>query len=297
MRFKKKYLVGISIGISILILDIMYFLGQKWFIPVLIIAVTISWLQMWIDFFVENKRQKEIESRFLDFVRNLTGAIKSGMPVPRAITHVSKIDYGPLSPFVKKLGYQVEWAIPVHKALIYFSRQTNNDIIKRAVSTVIEAEQSGGNMEDVLESITGSLVEIKKIKESRRASIQSQVIQSYVIFFVFLGVMIVIQNLLVPYLLGSQQGGGSTVGVISEGPQESVPLVLQQQINYESFSSFIISLSKWFVSLRGIFIMLALIQGLFAGIIIGKLAEGDLISGFKHSLILMTVAFFVMTIF
>ena len=61
-------------------------------------------------------------------------------------------------------------------------------------------------MEDVLESITGSLIEIKKIKESRRASVHSQIIQSYIIFFVFIGVMIVIQKLLVPYLLGTPTG-------------------------------------------------------------------------------------------
>ena len=70
MKFKKKYLFGIGIGISIIILDFIYFWMKKWFIPVLIIAVTVSWFQFWVDFFLENQRQKEIEARFLDFVRN-----------------------------------------------------------------------------------------------------------------------------------------------------------------------------------------------------------------------------------
>ena len=43
--------------------------------------------------------------------------------------------------------------------------------------------------------------------------------------------------------------------------------------------------------------MLSLIQGLFAGVIIGKMAEGDLTSGLKHSLILMTVAMLAMSLF
>ena len=131
------------------------------------------------------------------------------MPASKAIIHVSKSDYGALSPYILKLGYQVEWAIPVHKALLFFSNATRNDIIRRSIATVIEAEQSGGNMEDVLESITASLIEIKKIKEQRRASVHSQILQSYVIFFIFLGVMIVVQNLLVPYLMGTGDSGGS----------------------------------------------------------------------------------------
>ncbi|MBN2422664.1 type II secretion system F family protein [Candidatus Woesearchaeota archaeon] len=292
MKFKKEYMVGISIGIFILIMDVLLFLKTKWFLPGLIIAVSIAWSQIWLDIFSENRRQKDLESRFLDFVRNLAGAIKSGMPVPKAITHISKLDYGPLSKYVRRLGYQVEWAIPVHKALIYFSNSTKNEILKRAVSTVIEAEQSGGNMEEVLESITGSLIEIKKIKESRRASVNSQTVQSYIIFFVFIGVMIVIQRLLVPYLLGTQTG--SILGGVAEASSPAV--AIDVTIDTNSFTGFIITATQWFTSLKGIFLMLSLIQGFFAGIIIGKLSEGEIISGLKHSLVLMTIAFFVMTV-
>jgi len=204
---------------------------------------------------------------------------------------VSKVDYGPLTKYVRKLGYQIEWAIPVHRALIYFSNSTKNEIIKRAISTVIEAEQSGGNLEDVLESITGSLIEIKKIKESRRASVHSQIVQSYVIFFVFLGVMIVMQKMLVPYMVGTDTQGSITGG---EGGGPS--LALEAEIDTSTIPSFVISLSKWFSSMKGIFLMLSLIQGFFAGVIIGKLSEGELSAGLRHSLILMTVAFFVMTL-
>jgi len=287
-------MIGIGIGIGILVFDFLLFWKTKWFMPVFIVAGSIAWGQIWIDFFIEGQKQKEIESRFLDFVRNLTGAIKSGMPVPKAIMHVANIDYGSLSPYIRKMGNQVEWSVPIHKSLLFFSNSTRNDIIKRSISTVIEAEQSGGNMEDVLESITQSLLEIKKIKESRRASIHSQVVQSYIIFFVFVGVMVVIQNLLIPYLLGQSQGGGALGGAFGGGAEVTVNFNVE--IKTDSLGSFIVSMSNWFTSLRGVFLMLSLIQGLFAGVIIGKLSEGDLTSGLKHSLILCTIAFFVMTL-
>lgn len=308
MKFKSKYLIGISIGAVVILIDTLVFLNTSWFVPLIVVAITIGWVQIWIDFFVENQRQREVETRFLDFVRNLAGAIKSGMPVSRAIIHISKIDYGALAPYVRKLGYQVEWNIPVHKALLLFSNSTRNDVIKRTIATVIEAEQAGGNMEDVLESITSSLIEIKKIKEQRRAGVSSQILQSYIIFFIFIGVMIIIQNMLVPYLVGQNSGESGLFGNFNSGlslgsvagtttSTRGPSLVMDVEVKYDSIRNFIVTITQWFGSLRGIFLMLTLIQGFFAGVIIGKMAEGDITSGLKHSLVLMTVSFFIMALF
>lgn len=301
MKFKNNYLIGIALGAMVFFIDVAIFMRTNFFVPLIVLAFTLSWIMPLIDFFAENQRQKEIETRFLDFVRNLTGAIKSGMPVSRAIIHISKIDYGALSPYVVKLGHQVEWAIPVHKSLLFFSNNTRNDVIRRSIATVIEAEQSGGNMEDVLESITSSLIEIKKIKEQRRASIHAQIVQSYIIFFIFIGVMVVVQKMLVPYLVGTGQGGmfsSLSGGTLGNTPSSSGPsVVMNAEIKFDSITNFVISLTRWMTSINGIFLMLSVIQGFFAGVIIGKMAEGDITSGLKHSVVLMTIAIFVMTMF
>jgi len=42
--------------------------------------------------------------------------------------------------------------------------------------------------------------------------------------------------------------------------------------------------------------MLAIIQGFFAGLVIGKLSEGSIKFGVRHSLILITVAFFIISL-
>ena len=44
-----------------------------------------------------------------------------------------------------------------------------------------------------------------------------------------------------------------------------------------------------------VFIWLILIQGFFAGVMIGKFSEGELKAGLKHSLILMIVGYIVFT--
>jgi len=46
-----------------------------------------------------------------------------------------------------------------------------------------------------------------------------------------------------------------------------------------------------------IFLHMALIQGFFAGLAIGKMSEGTIKAGLKHSLILVFIAFFVLKAF
>lgn len=293
-----RHNLAILIGSLVLIFDFIYFLGTAWFVPLVVIAITIAWFQFWIDFFVKRARQKELETRFPDFVRNLVGAIKSGMPLGQAIEHISRTDYGSLSYYIKRLSNQISWGIPVHKAFISFANATKNSVIKRAIATVIEAERAGGNIEDVLETVTESVINIKNMRETRKAAIHGQVIQSYIIFLVFLAVMIIIQNFLIPYMLGMEmeivpgfEVGGT--GLIRTGLGG---IARRVSIDFSSLPALVSSFQKWTLSLNGIFLMLALIEGFFAGVIIGKLGEGELRAGLKHSIILMTIAFFVITL-
>ncbi len=207
IQFKNKYMVGIVLGIAILIIDAAFFLKTKWFISIIILALTAAWIQFWIDFFIEIKRQKEIELKFLEFIRSLVGTVKSGIPVPSAILRVANEDYGALSPYIKKLANQIEWGVPIHRALVNFSNDTDNLVIKRSVSIVIEADKSGGDISDVLESVSTSVFNIKRLKDERKASTHSQIVQGYIIFFIFIGIMLTLQIWLAPQL--SNLGGDS----------------------------------------------------------------------------------------
>ena len=137
MKFKKIYFIGIAIGLLLIVLDILYFLKARWFLSFLIVAINIGWLQIWLDFFKEIRRQKEIESRFLQFVRSLVGTVKSGVSIPSSIIQISDEDYGELTPYVRKLRNQIEWGITIQDALINLGHGTNNPKLTRAISIVI----------------------------------------------------------------------------------------------------------------------------------------------------------------
>jgi len=276
MKLKTKHYVAFGLGALILLLDFLLLLSvqSRWFRPLIAVGVIVGIFPLWLDTLTEARRHRELEEKFLEFVRSLADTVKSGIPIPKAITQISTMDYGALNPYIKKLSKKIEWGIPLRTALSSFAEDTENTLIKRSMSIVIEAEQSGGNIQDVLESVTESVLQMRKIKDERRASAFSQTIQGYFVFFIFIAIMIVLQVYLLPQLadIGTyvMAGiGGGLAGIVNESVEQT-----SSNLNFQT-----------------IFSSLILIQGLFAGLLIGKFSEGTLKPGLKHSLILLAVGY------
>ncbi|MBI2673217.1 type II secretion system F family protein [Candidatus Woesearchaeota archaeon] len=271
-KFKKKYSIGIGVSLLLLLLDFFYFIGTRWFYSIIIVSLTVASLQFWIDFFNELKTQREIEQKFLEFIRGLVGTVHSGLSTPQAIVSVADEDFGALNPYINKLRNQLEIGIPLHDALITFGEDTDNPVIKRSIAIVIEAEKSGGDIEDVLESVVISVVDVKKMKEERKAGAYNQIVQGYIVFFVFIAIMLVLQLKLFPQLTKMSGAFGSTLSSVGVGILGNV------------------GGAGGALDLDRIFLGLVLIQGLFAGIMIGKFSEGSFKQGLLHSLVLMILS-------
>ena len=102
-KFNKKHLIAYGIGIVIFILNFYILFGTPLFAPVFVMSILVMVSENLSEFFTESKRRKDIETNFPEFVRNLASAIKSGMPVSRAILQISDGNYSYLSPHVIKI--------------------------------------------------------------------------------------------------------------------------------------------------------------------------------------------------
>lgn len=274
-KFKKIYFIGISFAVAILLIDVYLYISgfKRWLIPLIIIALNAGWIQFWIDFYAEIKKQKEIEIKFLELVRNISEITKSGISIPKAIVQLSNKDYGALNPYLKKLSNQIEWGITLHKSLETFAKDTGNGVINRAISIMIEADKSGGNTEKVLEKIVNSVLQVKKMKDAQKSSTYSQIVQGYLVFFIFITIMLVLQLWLFPIITDIGSGAGGELSFVSKATSTEA----------ESFS------------LDRIFFALIILQGFFAGIMIGKFSEGSIKTGLIHSVILITVSTLIIT--
>lgn len=277
VKFQRKYFGGIFVGLLIFVFDFYLYSNveslKRYVIPIGVVALVICFLQFFIDLFKEFGRQKEMEDQFLEFNRNLVASINSGIPIPRAILNVGNADYKSLSPYVKKLAYQIEWGIPINEALKTFAGDTGNKIISRSMSIIIEAEESGGDIGSVLGSVSESVQVIKKMKAERKSTAFSQIVQGYIVFFIFISIMLILQIKLFTQIsaLGQQfRTAGFNVGGVMTGASESI-------------------------SLDRPFFFLVIVQGIFTGLMIGKFSEGSLKTGLFHALIITIISVLIIT--
>ena len=217
MKIKIRHMVGFFVAFLILIFSLFYLYPNesRWFKPALGMVFFVAVFQFWIDVINENKKHNELEVKFLEFVRGVSDGVKAGIPIPKAIAELKKTDYGALTPYVSKLIHQIEWGVPLRDAFMRFALDTGNPLIKRSMIIVVEAERSGGHIDQVLEAVTSSVLSIKKIKEERRSNIYTQVIQGYFIFVMFVAIMIILQVFLLPEL--NAIGGTALTGISAPG--------------------------------------------------------------------------------
>lgn len=253
MKLRDIGIITVSAGILIAYLNFRFFVDNRSvFMMLNMVAAFVAAGIPLIVRYDHYNTIKKIESIFPRFLTDVNKNINTGMTLPQAIRTVSKGDYGILTPHVREMNAKISWGVSFEKALIEFSKKIGSKSLKRTIWTIIEAHRSGGTISTVLEAVAGSLKELEKIKKERSSSVYSQLVSGYLIYLVFVGVMIGLSSFLVT------------------------------SFDWQNQSSF----SSMFTDL---FRNLAIIQGIFAGLAIGKMSEGTLLAGIKHSLILTTI--------
>jgi len=239
----------------------------------LLIAVFIFTGVYGIYEFLRIHRVRKIDDRFPDFVRDLAESRRAGMTFTKAIMYSSRGNYGVLTPEIQKIARQISWGSSVDNALNAFAKRVNTKLINRTVSLIIEASRSGGNVADVLDAASRDAREIKLIESERRAGMLSYVAIIYVGMGVFLLIILVLCKSLLPSMLGQESlAAGSaygTAGVATGGTG----------ITREAVTS--------------MFFYAALVQSFGMGLVTGVFEEGNIISGVKHTFVMMIVTWVV----
>ena len=238
-----------------------------------ILIFTVLMVPIGIIRYSKYKAVKEVEERFPDLIREIVEGLRGGMSLPLALKYAAKTDYGALNPHVKRMVSQISWGVPFEKTLKDFTRAVKSRVIARAISVIIEVHRSGGELAEALDSVTKATMEVEKIRSERRAMIASQMMQGYMIFFVFIGIMIGIQEFLLPTIASQTLSSSAEAGLFGREVTE----ISRVQINIDEYAT--------------MFSRLAIIQGIFAGLVIGKLAEGTISAGTKHAIAMSLIGY------
>lgn len=268
MELKKIHFLGIGLAVLVIIVSL-FFTGTSDFFFMLGLGIVIGISPFIFTMIREAKVNAEKEEMFLEFARNLVESVKTGTPISKSIVNMKGKSYGTLTENVEKLANQISLGIPLSYALQIFSGDVNNRTISRALTLIGQAEKAGGDIGEILEAVAEAVRMSDKLKKERKAAISTLVVQGYIIFFVFMIIILIMQFSILPMVsdisgvsTASEVGFATTGGVSQE-------------------------------DLSGSFLYLLLVQGFFSGLAIGKLAEGNTKAGLKHSFALMLISFLV----
>jgi flagellar protein FlaJ len=268
MELKKIHGVGILIGILVIIIS--YFLaGENLFFFLVGIGILISTVPFVFTVMREANIALEKEEMFVEFTRNLFESVSTGIPVSRSIINVKNKPYGVLSKHIKKLANQIYLGIPIITALQNFSRDSKNKLVSRTITLIGQAEKSGGDIGEILKSVADAVGTSDKLKKERKAAISTFVVQGYIIFFVFIVIVLVLQFRLIPLIFNLGVGSITSAGEVTGGGAINV------------------------LEISNSFLWLLITQGLFSGLVIGEISEQNLKAGVKHSFVLIIMAFFI----
>lgn len=221
----------------------------------------------------EKSRVAAIDQRFPDFLRDLAENKRAGMTLTQAVVTSAKGAYGELTSEIRKMAAQIEWGVSFNEALTRFGNRVKTPMVGRASSLIVQANEAGGNVVDVLTAAANDSREIQLLLRERRTSMSIYVMIIYVSFFVFLAVIWILTAQFVPEVAKAVRGAsGATVGGLT-------------------FRAFDVQ------AFNDVFFHGALVQGLGGGLVAGVMEEGRPIAGLKHAFIMIVISYVIFRFF
>lgn len=214
--------------------------------------------------YADYKWRKAVDEHLPDLFRSIVQAQETGMTLPQAIEEASKRDYGPLTEELKKMTTQMSWGMSFEESLLNLGKRVNTVLVQRTVPMIIEASRSGGQVEKVFDPLGKFVQTTLLLDKERRTQTRPYIAIIYVAFFVFIFTII----LLFRSFFGSMQGL-SMLATAVMSPAE----------------------------IQRMFFHMTSIQAFFSGLVAGKMGDGTVRAGLKHSLVLMLCGYIALKLF
>ncbi|MBN2202925.1 MAG: type II secretion system F family protein [Candidatus Aenigmarchaeota archaeon] len=250
--------------------------------------------------YFEYAKIRAIEDQLPIFLLDLAESQKVGLTLHESLRQASKVDYGKLSPEIKKVYNQLSWGIRVQDVFANFAeRMKKSKLTTRVVSIINETYVSGGDIGRTMESTASDITAIKEAEKERQSVTSQHTFIMYAIYFIFIGIVIGLSQTLIPLLnIGTEsQSAGGIGGIFAfEDPcKQCEGLNDIQCINCPIFSglcSMVGFEQGGSCYYNALFVLMAVVQGIFSGLVAGQIGEGSVSAGVKHSIIMSVTGFF-----
>src|SRR4030042_652428 len=275
IRERPYLLYLISGGIAMTCAAIAFYLGIN---PMNIVILAFLLIIMPPGFFnlYETRRISRLEAEFPAMVRDISLSVKSGMTLKGAMSMAAGGQYGALTKAIKQMDNAISWGVSFDDALLHLAKKYPTVLIRRTVFTLIEASRMGGQLGEILEGVATDVEETKALEKRRHSATKPYLMVCYVSYFVFLAVILIISYTFLPMMKQASEATSSATIPGGTG-QFAVSDAALAQYNMLFFHALVI-------------------QGFFTGIVTGKMGEGKVVAGLKHSAVFIIVAVIAYTV-
>jgi len=243
-----------ALGLIICVTAILRFRDSPLLDEYFILAVVVTVFPPAVLDYIDHRWKRLIDKHLPDLFRSIVQAQKTGMTLPQALEEASKRDYGPLTKELKRMVAQMSWGVPFDEALQSFGKRVDTALVGRTIPLILEAQRSGGHVEKVFDPLEKFVQATLAFDAERKTQTRPYLAIIYVAFFVFLFTIIML------------------------------------------FKSFFVDMSDFSTTqfelmspneARSVFFHMSAIQAFFGGLVAGKMGEGTVGGGLKHSVILL----------
>jgi len=226
--------------------------------------------------FYETRRINKLEAEFPAMMRDISLSVKSGMTIKAAMSVAAGGQYGTLTGAIKQMDHAISWGVSFDEAMLQFARKYPTALIRRTVFSLLEASRMGGKLGEILEGIATDVAETKALEKRRTSETKPYLMVCYVSYFVFLAVILIISYTFLPMM---KEAAEVTAGASIPGGAAQFAVSDADAARYNM-----------------LFFHALVIQGFFAGIVTGKMGEGKVVAGLKHSALFIIVAIIAYTV-
>lgn len=182
----------------------------------------------------------------------------------------------------------------IDKVLDQFAeRMKSSKRISSSIRIIRESYNSGGEVTSILDSVADNVTVLGDTEKEKKSMLSQYVLMMYAISFVFLGIVIAINRLLVPiFQVTETQGVGEQIGLINPCLScEDFTCNICDLFQGTSQNIFSLDPSKIGSYYTSLFFFMAIIQAAFSGLVAGQISENSITAGIKHSVILVSAIF------
>ena len=197
-----------------------------------------------------------LETKLPDFIRDVAESRKIGLSPEASIEGLGSKKYAQLSKPVEKMGAQLSWGLNLGKVVSTFIASVNSWLTKVVGALMLEVVDVGGGTVRSFSEMADFTRKINDLEAEKRATLRPYIFVTYMA-----GIMIVLTTFLMVYFLQQTSLAPGAFAGASVQPG-TIDLLLVS----------------------------AIFEGFVVGLVAGKMGEGSLSDGFKHSMILVTIS-------